>query len=397
MRIVLLNQFYPPDVAPTGLYLHDLGRALVRAGHSVTVVCSRHAYGGGGRFPERDLIDGVEVRRLSGLGFGRGTYAGKLADYSAYYARLAATLTRSLEPELVISLTTPPFLGLLAKALAAFKRVRHAHWVMDVYPDVMQAHGFPEGLALKALRALTRGMYGGAHSIATLGPAMAARLRRYAPAATPVAWVPLWAPDGLAPWPSGSLPGLRVERGWDPARLVLLYSGNFGLGHRFGEFLAAAERLGPGGPIWAFAGAGRGRPVLEGFARDRPELPIELRPYAAEAQLQAHLCSADVHLVSMDHAWEGTLLPSKLQASFAVGKPVIFVGRNDLDIARWVEESGAGWVVGEGDVAGLLAALEAASDAGERARRGASARAFAEDRFDRARNLEALIGALLRA
>ena len=35
VRFLLLNQFYPPDAAPTGVYLHDVARGLVAAGHEV--------------------------------------------------------------------------------------------------------------------------------------------------------------------------------------------------------------------------------------------------------------------------------------------------------------------------------------------------------------------------
>jgi NAD(P)-dependent dehydrogenase (short-subunit alcohol dehydrogenase family) len=38
VRIVLLNQFYPPDLAPTGHYLHDVARALVAAGRPGSIV-----------------------------------------------------------------------------------------------------------------------------------------------------------------------------------------------------------------------------------------------------------------------------------------------------------------------------------------------------------------------
>src|SRR5688572_19553456 len=130
MRIVLLNQFYPPDLAPTGRYLHDLARALVTAGHEVTVFASRHAYGGGGAFPAHELLDGVHVRRLPGSAFGRGTTPGKLADYALYYAGLAIELARAHRPELVVALTTPPFIGLLAAWTARLRGARHAHWVM---------------------------------------------------------------------------------------------------------------------------------------------------------------------------------------------------------------------------------------------------------------------------
>ena len=71
MRFLLVNQFYPPDMAPTGQHLHDLARCLVTRGHSVRVLCSRRSYDGGGEYAAEETLDGVEVRRLSAFGFGR--------------------------------------------------------------------------------------------------------------------------------------------------------------------------------------------------------------------------------------------------------------------------------------------------------------------------------------
>jgi glycosyltransferase involved in cell wall biosynthesis len=397
MRVVLINQYYYPDLAPTGRYLHELARALVAAGHDTTVIASQRAYGGGGDYPERERLDGVEVVRLPGFGYGRATHLGKLTDYAAYYAQVAGQLARTPHPELVVALTTPPFLGLLAKLVAHVRGSRHAHWIMDVYPDVMQAHGMVDGFAYRALQELARISLRGARLVVTLGPAMAERMRNYTGGDTRVAWVPLWAPTGLSPWQQPARPPLRLERGWEPERLVLLYSGNMGLGHRFDEFLAAAERLGPRGPRWAFAGSGRGRTQIEAFVGAHRHLPVELLSYVPEEKLREHLCSADVHLVSLDARWEGTLLPSKLQASFALGKPVIFVGAASQDMARWVRESGGGWFVAEGDLDGLLTAIEQATDPVERERRGAAALAYRQRELDGRVNIERLVELLTAA
>ncbi len=391
MRVLLLNQFYPPDVAPTGRYLHELARALVAAGHQAVVVASRRAYAGGGDYAAHEWLGGVEVVRLSGFGFGRATYVGKLADYVGYYARLAAELARTQRPDLIVALTTPPFVGLLAKLAAQARGARHAHWIMDVYPDVMKAHGMLDGRAYQLLQRLARWSLAGASSVVALGPAMADTMRAYCSADTRLSWVPLWAPAGLTPWPAEEPVPMRAERGWEPERLVLLYSGNMGLGHRFEEFLAAVQRLGPTGPRWAFAGTGRSRPTMEAFVAANPHLPVQMLPYVADEAVREHLCSADVHLVSLDARWEGMVLPSKLQASFALGKPVVFVGAPSQDMARWIAESRGGWVVNEGDVEGLLAAVAEASDPRERARRGAAALAYSERELSESKNLARLV------
>ncbi len=397
VRIVLLNQFYPPDVAPTGRYLHDLACALVAKGHAVTVIASRHAYGGGGDFEAREELDGVQVIRLSGSGFGRESYLGKIADYTAYVAGLARELARTTRPDLVVALTTPPFLGLLAKLIADARKARHAHWVMDLYPDAMQAHGIVrDALAYKALQALARRGFAGASTVLTLGPVMAERVSRYVGEGTRVDWVPLWTLDGIAPASDAACAALRVQRGWEPERTVLLYSGNLGLGHRFEEFLDAASELGPTGPRWIFSGNGRGRPIVDQFIAQNPGLPVRLLPHVPTDELAPHLCSADIHLASVDPAWDGLILPSKVQGSFAVGKPVLFVGSAEHEIARWVRESQGGWHVLPGDAKGLARLLRDISPA-ERRERGICARRFAQERFDARTNIDRVAELLVRS
>ena len=181
---------------------------------------------------------------------------------------------------------------------------------------------------------------------------------------------------------------MRRARGWTDGETVLLYSGNMGRAHRLAEFLEAAGRIGPAGPRWAFLGGGFRRAEVEAFVRDRPGARVELLPYEPRERLRASLSAADVHLASLSSPWQGVVVPSKVQAAFAVARPVLFLGPRDNEGASWVEESGGGWVVAEGDVAGLLAAVEQARDPAERARRGQAGLAFARERFDRERNVE---------
>ncbi len=384
MRFLLLNQFYPPDAAPTGQYLHDLAQALARRGHSVKVLCSRRSYNGSKTFSPRECLDNVEIVRLPASGFGRRGFLGKLVDYASFYFFLFfALIFQRQRPDLILSLTTPPYIGLLAK-IAAFKhRCPHAHWIMDLYPDVLFAHGMARtsGWLSRFLRILTCFQLKGAAHVIALGPNMADRVSAYCgPNRTPVSWIPLWSnlePDGSE---NGSNQ-LRSARGWASRDVVFLYSGNMGVGHRFNEFLQAARQLADSNPRWAFAGDGRRRTEIEAFAKANPSARIEFPASVSFAQLRAHLCSADVHLASMDSAWQGTMVPSKLQGSFAVGRPVLYVGGRDCETALWIEQSGGGWIVDENDPQALLAAIEQACNPDERRRRGHAALEFARHYF----------------
>lgn len=390
MRFLLLNQFYPPDPAPTGQYLHDLAQALVERGHEVQVLCSRQSYDGTHSYPRQEQLDGVPVMRLWATGFGRRGFVGKLTDYVTFYGSLLGALlfTRN-SPDLILSLTTPPYLGLLGKLAAKRHGCRQADWVMDLYPDVMFAHGMArqDGFVFRALEKLTRWQLRHAAPVIALGPTMAARLAKYiepGKAVASIKWLPLWSDAALAPWPEGQPNLLRQERHWPANETVLLYSGNMGLGHRFGEFLEAARHLGVDGPRWVFAGGGKRREEIEAFARAHPQARIEMLPYVPKSRLREHLAAAEVHLLSLEPAWQGFMVPSKLQASFALGKPVIYVGGRDCETATWIQASGGGWVVGTNDLSALLAAIAEALDPAERELRGRAARAYAQQHFNRA-------------
>jgi colanic acid biosynthesis glycosyl transferase WcaI len=384
MRFVLLNQFYPPDMAPTGQYLHDLARVLLQRGHHVKVICSRRSYDGTKIYPSQEILDGVEVVRLPATGFGRRGFIGKLADYASFYGSLlAALLFERKRPDLILSLTTPPYTGLLAKLAARRHRCHHAHWIMDLYPDVMSAHGMAKhGVLIRILQRLTRLQFRGADHIIALGPTMAESVAKYMQDHATTSWFPLWSNSELLPWPDNEPNPLRAERNWTPDQVVFLYSGNMGLGHRFGEFLEAAGHLGVSGPRWVFAGGGKRKSEIVATAKSIPGARIDFLDYVSHAELRAHLCSADVHLASLDSSWQGFMVPSKLQGSFAVGRPVIYVGGRRCETARWIEESGGGWVVGENDLKGLLGAIEQALDADERRKRGNAALQFARNHFN---------------
>lgn len=437
MHLILLNQYYPPDAAPTGVMLHAVAERLVADGHEVTVICAAGGYAGkrektwvdgGSGMGDEEMQEmkmgqdapatawgetpqplaqapdsrGVRILRLPASRFGRGSFLGKLADYGSYYIGVAWTLaTLQPRPQRVIALTTPPYLSLLARVFSKIRGGDHAHWVMDVYPDVMVAHGMlrQAGAGQRALAGLARLGYGGKRcaAVVTLGPDMAERVASYS--VGKVEWVPLWGSgsrSGGGEAAAAAALALRRQRGWGDAEMVVMYSGNMGLGHRFGEILQVAARLAAeparlGVRVrFAFHGGGKRCGEIEDFIARCPEGRVERRGYAAAGELAAHLAAADLHLVSLAPEWTGTMLPSKLQGIFEAGRAVIFVGDARSSLGRWVEESGGGWVAPAGDPERLFECLAEAVDPAERRARAARAADFSRRVFNREINARRL-------
>jgi colanic acid biosynthesis glycosyl transferase WcaI len=409
MNLLLINQYFPPDGAPTGLMLERVAAELVDQGHEVTLLCAKGGYAetGGKTKTGSDRLNDPEapkyrVVRVGSTGFGRGTFLGKIADYAFFYLGVARHLAfMKPKPDRIIALTTPPYLSILARFFSKIRGGDHAHWVMDLYPDVMLAHGMlkPAGIPVRFLDSLARWGFGGrrCRMVLTLGPDMEERTARHLPRETPCDWVPLWGTaDPLrAPSEEAALDESE-KRSRESGRVVLMYSGNMGLGHRFGEFLEAAMAAGEGFD-WKFHGQGKRRVEIEKFLKENPDAPVTLGHYVPREDLAAHLAGADVHLASLDPVWDGTMVPSKLQGIFAIGRPVIFVGSETCAMGAWILESGGGWVVPPDDPEALLEVLKEARVPEIRDQKGECAFNFAERCFGAEKNAKRIADLLTRS
>jgi colanic acid biosynthesis glycosyl transferase WcaI len=68
-------------------------------------------------------------------------------------------------------------------------------------------------------------------------------------------------------------------------------------------------------------------------------------PFAPPEQLEARLRSADIHVVSLQETWTGTVVPSKFFGALAIGRPVLFFGSEQSAVAKWINEFRVGWVL----------------------------------------------------
>lgn len=361
MKILILNQFYPPDPAPTGQFAQSLAQTLAERGHEVHVICSQRSYSEDKVLLKSEIQAGVHVRRVGGFGFGRKRMLGRLLDYLSFY--LFATFRALFGPRyrVAVFLTTPPYIGFIGHVLRLFKRTRIIQWIMDLYPDAMIAHGLIQSgrLEHRLLSWCTRRLLRHSHRIWGLGPFARDKIAAYlAPGqSSKIEVVPLWGDPSLEPMPSHDSP-FRSQYGFD-GRLGVMYSGNMGLGHDFTTIVDAAQRV-QDLPEIRFAIVGGG-PRLEGVRRDveqRGLKNVAFYPYAPRDQLRESLCAADVHLISQIPAWQGIIVPSKMAGILAVGRPVLFVGAEQNEIARWTLDSQAGRTFAIDDGEGLASAIE---------------------------------------
>ena len=116
---------------------------------------------------------------------------------------------------------------------------------------------------------------------------------------------------------------------------------------------------------------------------------VRLHPYQPRERLAETLGSADVHLVSLNPKLEGLIVPSKFYGIAAAGRPTLFIGAANGEIARLIEEFECGFTINPGDGKGLAdRILQLAQDPQLCAALGARARTAFEKHWDKSRAVE---------
>ncbi len=361
MKILFVNQCYWPDHAATAQILTDLAEELVERGHEVTVVCSRKPYSGADRdYPKDEHRNGVKICRVSSPGWGKRIgLGGRLGDSLLC---LLGTFWKCMalpRPDVIVTLTSPPMIGVVGRLLQLCKRTAHVHWCMDMFPDIAIVFGVlrERGWFTRSLAFLTARYLQYADAVLVLSGHMGRRIKRYGVTDAQMEVVPVWA-DGrkLKPVPVHANRFLHDHH--LTGRFVLMYSGNLAHGGDIDTLLEALSAF-KNDPNMMFVLISEG-PRFEEFRTHCATNGFDnvlFLPYQRRAELGHSLSAADLHVITNKKGVEGVREPCKVYGVLAVGRPFILIGDECVatDLAR---DYGAGVAVVEGDVTGLIAAIK---------------------------------------
>jgi hypothetical protein len=356
-RLVYLCDWLPPDFGAVGQYslLFSRERAargedVVLAGLSSTAVSVEEEQPGTGR---------LRIIRLRAPAYNRSDPRSR----ALWTARTNLALIWKLRRELrhadeVLFTGSPPFLIHFLGPLNLVLRRQLTYRITDFHPECLMAERGRPSVALRLFHRWTIALRQRVDRFEVLGEDQRQRLlaigirperivlkRDPSPVEIPSETMPLEPPAGLS------------------GRLILLYSGNFGVAHDHETFLAGYRqhhREGSGRvALWLNATGSRADLLAEAlenedlpFHRSRP-VPLELLP-----QL---LVAPDAHLITLRDEFVGYVLPSKIYGCLQSGRRLLYIGSPRSDVHLLASQglpSDHYRRVDVGDTAGVSQALE---------------------------------------
>lgn len=386
IRVLFLNQTFWPDVAATAQHAYDLSRYLSEHGDRVSAIASRSIYGQPGSvLPDDDSVSGIDVFRVTSSRFGKSGIASRSFDFIAFNIACLFKALSLPRHDVVVCLTTPPFIALVGLLLRWTKGSKFIFWTMDLYPDVPIAAGVLKrgSPAHWIFDRLDRFCLRNADRVVVLGRCMRSRVLAKGVDPARLVLISPWSDPGevpsvpprhvsgaptteahppgfAAPLPAALFPPNIFRTAWGIGdRFVIQYSGNCGVGHDISAVCEAMQRLREIDEIrWVFVGGGVMIPRLEEFVRTHRIDNVIIRPYEPRERLGQLISLGDVHLVLVADGFDGLLLPSKFYGVLAAGRPVIYVGPTASEAAQVVAEEECGVVVPNCDSASLVSAID---------------------------------------
>jgi glycosyltransferase involved in cell wall biosynthesis len=389
LRILIVAQVFWPE----NFRINDLCVELRRRSHDVTVLTGWPNYPEGRVFPEfkRDpaafaQLAGAPIVRVPIVPRGTG-HVRLVLNYLSFVVSAALLGSWKLRGRrfdaIFVWESSPVTVGLPAIVFRRTKRAPMAFWVLDLWPETLEAVGVVRSTRmLRWVGKLVTFIYARCDVILAQSHSFVPQIARWCRRETWIEYFPVWpesAFDRGAAHPAAEVP---VAAG----SFNVMFAGNIGEAQDFPAILAAAEMLKEHAHIrWLVVGDGSAAAWVKSeiVRRGLQDRMLMLGRYPVD-RMPGFYLHANALLVSLkDEPIFAMTIPGKLQSYFAAGIPVVaMLNGEGADV---VNRFGAGVTCPAGDSAALAAAVLklAALPQHELERMGANGAHASATEFDR--------------
>lgn len=392
MKILLLNQYYPPDTSATAKMAHGVVD-VVSIYHHVTVLCGRPSYDPterkAWRLYQNELAGLAHIIRAGSTDYPRFEMKKRVSNYLSYVA-LAVPRALLFRCDVVVAMTDPPFEGIIGAFVAMLKRKPFVYNIRDLYPDMALGGAIVSpGFLARVWEKLHRWALRRAARVIVLGEDMRGRI--ISKGVDPERVVVVRDGAEILPASAALLTPdpevVRAIRG--NFSFVLLHAGNLGFYGAWNTLVTAARRLANDGVGLVFVGDGAQRAQVEAMAAGSGN--IRFLDFFPSNKIPSVLAAADAHVITIKRGLEGVVVPSKMYGIIAAGKPIVAVAPKETDVSTLGVSRGFAIVASPDNSEEAVAAVrEIAFDSNKLKMMGEAARAAAPD-YDRVKEIQKFV------
>lgn len=338
MKVLAISQVYYPDTASTAQHLTDLLEKLVENGHEVTVITSSRKYENPKeKFSKREVVNGVNVVRITNTGFGKKNKISRLIDFISFNLLISVKLLflKKERFDSIIGMTSPPLLSYVGILFAKLKKMKFIYWTMDLQPELSVVAGYlkTDSYAARSLQRKGDFIFSKSDKIIALDVYMKEHIeKRLNKKLLNVDIIPVWPVMQDIYEGNREDNSFRIQNEFGN-KIVIMYSGNHSVMHPLDVLLESAYLL-RNDDRFLFVHIGGGdrlKNVIDFKIKNNLDNIITL-PYQPREFIHISLGSSDIQVVSLGQECVGYTHPNKIYGSMYIGKPILYIGPNKSHI-----------------------------------------------------------------
>ncbi len=398
MRVLVVSQYFWPE----NFRINDLCSELVKRGHKVTVLTGKPNYPDGVAYPEfienplkYSRFEGAKIIRVPMVARGQGSSLKLFFNYIsfAFSASLWGWIKlRKIDFDVTFVFEPSPItVGLPAIWLRKTRKIPVIFWVLDLWPETLEAVGVIKSRFLLCLVGkLVSFIYRRCDLILGQSKSFLDGIALYCDKTEKIKYFPNW-PEGI--FSINTIQRVEAIAKFD-GTFKVLFAGNIGEAQDFPSILAAAAVLKNSNASIKIFIVGDGRMMLwvkqqieerglQDFVCLMGLHPLEMMP--------SFYASADALLVSLKESRVFSMtVPGKVQSYMMAEKPILAM--LDGEGALAINEANAGYTCCAEDhealAKNILAMSKLSKD--ELQKFGVNAKSYAQREFDRSRLISQL-------
>tara|TARA_B100000900_G_C20598400_1_gene724407 strand:- start:1444 stop:2655 length:1212 start_codon:yes stop_codon:yes gene_type:complete len=180
MKVLLLSQFYPPEMEPSGFMVSSLSHYLASEGDDVQVLCGFANFPQGKFYSKKwyqlfKRIDdkGVKVLNVFVIPSDNTSNIKRIINYISYFISSLFAGLFVKRPEVIIATSPPMLTALTGLLLSKIYRCKFILDIRDIWPESAKQMGnLKAPIIIKTLEYLEKSLYEHAHSITVATPGM---------------------------------------------------------------------------------------------------------------------------------------------------------------------------------------------------------------------------------
>jgi len=389
--LVIISQYFYPDIASTGLVLTELAEDLAKYGKKIKILTGQPSYYQTKiKAPKQEDYKGFKIRRFNYLRLSKDNLITRLiSQFSFIKIVLFYLLFSRIKFKNLLIVSNPPFLPLIGYLLKKIKKCNFIYLINDIYPDIAIKLGVlsEKSFAARLMAWINQKGLRSADFVIALGYDAKEILIQKGIEEQKIKVITNWADKDRIKWRK-MIPKEKnrfIKKYNLENKFIILYTGNLGLTHNLEVIIEAAEKLKNYSEIqFIFVGSGGARKKLEDLVQKKNLKNVLFLPYQEEEIYSDVLSAGDLLLVTLAKGLAGLSVPSKTYIYLANGGPIAAMMDKESEIGQLIDQYHCGFRVNSNDVNGFVEKiLEFYKDSDLREKCGQNARKIFEQQFER--------------